>query len=326
MAIPLQVRALWTTLSLLDRAPVFQQPRDKVRRASNRRNRSARLPGAWLITGRRPAGVAATERAVEVAPGVVLPLRIHRPKNNTGRVLPVVVNFHGGGFVAGGPYQSDWWAASVCAGAEVVVVSPAYRLAPEHPYPTGPEDAYAATRWVADNAVELGVDSGRLAVMGDSAGGNLAAVVALMARDRGGPPIAFQLLLYPVVDFVENYPSEYENAHAPVLNKKDMDNVPRLYFAPGEQDRQREPYASPLRADSHADLPPALIQTAEHDPLRDQGEVYAAVLRAAGVPVRVANYVDAVHGYISLSGVVPVARQALADAVAALREVFIPAN
>ena len=149
--------------------------------------------------------------------------------------------------------------------------------------------------------------------MGDSAGGNLAAVVCLMARDRGGPPIAFQLLIYPSVDMVNTYPSEDENEFAPILGKADL-HAQELY-CPGQQG---DPYASPLFG-KHEGLPPALIQTANHDPLRDQGPAYAAALQAAGVAAQVHNYVDAVHGYISVPGVVPASRQALADAIEALR-------
>ncbi len=152
--------------------------------------------------------------------------------------------------------------------------------------------------------------------MGDSAGGNLAAVVSLMARDRGGPPIAAQVLLYPAVDMKNAYPSEDENEFAPILGKADL-GVSDIY-CPG---RESEPYASPLFADHH-DLPMTLIQTAQHDPLRDQGTVYADALRKAGTEVRLTNYVDAVHGYASVPGVVPVARQALGEAVMVLRDAF----
>jgi acetyl esterase len=189
-------------------------------------------------------------------------------------------------------------------------------MAPEHPYPTPGDDCYAATVWAVEHADELGADPSRVAVMGDSAGGNLAAVVSLMARDRGGPQLALQVLIYPAVDLLNSYPSEDENAFAPILGKADL-KVDTIY-CPGQE---REPYASPLFAE-HRGLPPALIQTAHHDPLRDQGGAYADALREAGVPVRLTDYVDAVHGYISIPGVVPAARQALGEAVAELRAAF----
>jgi acetyl esterase len=155
-------------------------------------------------------------------------------------------------------------------------------------------------------------------VRGDSAGGNLAAVVSIMARDRGGPPIALQVLIYPVVDMGADFPSKDENAEAPVLTRKDVDSAAALYLH-GEAAEYKDPYASPLFAD-HRGLAPALIQTAQYDPLRDHGPVYAQALREAGVPVRLTNYVDAVHGYISLPGVTVGARQALAEVVGELRQ------
>jgi acetyl esterase len=218
--------------------------------------------------------------------------------------------------VSGDPRQSEWWCSSVAAQAGVVVVSVDYRLAPEHPFPVAAEDCYAATLWVTEHADELDVDATRLAVMGDSAGGNLSAVVTLMARDRGTPQIALQVLIYPSVELVDAFPSEDENEFAPILRKADLTAFSALYRGAADG---TDPYGSPLRG-KHHDLPRALIQTAQHDPLRDHGTVYAAALRSAGVDVRLTNYVDAVHGYISVPGVVPAARQALAEAVAALRD------
>jgi acetyl esterase len=310
----------WTAVTLLERDPVMQQPADKVRRSAYRRARLSRVPLRGIVTGRTAADVRVQTRRAELPDGTVLPLRIYRPRARTADVLPVVVNFHGGGFVSGDAYQSEWWCSGIAAQAGVVVVSVDYRLAPEHRYPTPPEDCYAATEWVAKNAAELGVDASRLAVMGDSAGGNLAAVVALMARDRGGPRIALQVLIYPSVEMIDTLPSEIENADGPCLTKRDVDNVPYLYLADRDRDG-REPYASPLRGDATR-LPTAVIQTAQHDPLRDHGIRYADHLRAAGVEARHTNYVDAVHGYISIPGLVPAAKWARADAVAEIRELL----
>jgi len=316
--IPLRTTAFWSVYRLLDRAPVMQQPVEKVRAASELRKRLFRLPPAALIAGRTHRGVEVEETVARAADGTSLPLRVHRPLGSRGSARPAVLNFHGGGWVSGDVRQSEWWASSVAAQAGVVVVSVEYRLAPEHPFPGPPEDCYDATLWVAEHADDLGVDPSRLAVMGDSAGGNLAAVVAMMARDRGAPPLAAQVLVYPSVDLADELPSERENANAPILTSKDVANTPQLYFAGSARDR-RDPYASPLRG-KHEDLPPALIQTAQYDPLRDHGAAYAAALRTAGVEVRLTNYVDAVHGYLSLPGLVPSARQALGEAVAFLRE------
>jgi acetyl esterase/lipase len=316
--LPLRTAAFWAVYRVFDRAPVMQQPVDKVRAASNLRQRLFRVPGAWLITGRPDRSVTIADTAVRLDDGTELPLRIYRPRVPGGEALPVVVNFHGGGWVSGDARQSEWWCAGVAAGARAVVVSVEYRLAPEHPFPTPVEDCYAATKWVAEHGAELGVDGSRLAVMGDSAGGNLAAVVCVAARERGGPPIALQLLIYPSVDVGGDYPSKQENATAPVLSTKDVENTPRLYLRDTDTDR-KDPYVSPLYA-NHDGLPPALIQTAQYDPLRDEGTAYAAALRDAGVEVRLTNYVDAVHGYASLPRVCPSAGQALSEAVDTLRQ------
>lgn len=321
MAKLLRVSVFWRLMTLVSGPSIFQLPPERVRAASDRRRRLTRMPAASIITGRARRGVTVSERDAALEDGTALPLRIYRPLTGGEAALPVVVNFHGGGWTSGDPFQSEWWCSSVAALVPAVVVSVDYRLAPEYPFPAASEDCYAATRWVAQHAAEIGADGRRIAVMGDSAGGNLAAVVSLMARDRKGPPITLQVLLYPAVDLVGEYPSERENAHAPVLTKADMDGATALYCPDGQAG---DPYASPLLAGSHAGLPPALIQTAQHDPLRDQGAAYAAALRDAGVAVRLTNYVDAVHGYISIPGLVPAARQALAEVAEELRAAFRP--
>jgi acetyl esterase len=318
MPLPLRTAVFWNVYKVLERSPAMQQPVDKVRAASDLRKKMLKLPPSRLVTFGTHADAVAEDTSMTLEDGTVLPLRIHRPKSASAGPLPVIVNFHGGGWVSGDVRQSEWWASSVAALAGVVVVSVEYRLAPEFPFPIPVEDCYAATVWTHDHAADLGVDPERLATMGDSAGGNLAAVVPMVARDRGGPPIALQILLYPSVDLDGDFASERENANAPVLGKKDLDNVPGLYFYGTGLDLG-EPYASPIRG-KHHDLPPALIQTAQYDPLRDHGYAYAAALRAAGVQARHTNYVGAVHGYISLPGVAPAARQALAETVDVVRE------
>jgi acetyl esterase len=228
------------------------------------------------------------------------------------------VNFHGGGWCLGTPEQSAWLASHVAELTGSVVVSPAYRLAPEHPYPAAVDDAWAALLWVATHAARLGGDPTRIAVMGDSAGGNLAAVTALMARDAGAPALRAQVLAYPAVEMYQRYPSEEANANAPVLTSKQMHTFARLYLGDsyGVEDWQ----ASPIRATSHAGLPPALVLTAFHDPLRDHGTRYAEVLRAAGTPVLLREHGPAIHGFLSLPGAVPVAKDALGQVAAFLRE------
>ena len=241
---------------------------------------------------------------------------VHKP-SGTGGVLPVVVNYHGGGWAQGNPEQSVWVASRVAARAGVVVVSPVYRLAPEHPYPAAADDAWTTLTWVAEHAAELGTDPDRIAVMGDSAGGNLAAVTAMRARDEGAPAVRAQVLIYPAVEMYDKYPSEIRLADAPVLTSANMRAFTRLYL--GDQYGTESPTASPIRADSHADLPPAFILTAQLDPLLDNGIKYREALDAAGSPVRYVEYPGAIHGFISLPGVVPVARRGLDDIVDFLR-------
>jgi len=319
VAVPLRTKVFWELYRRVERFPVMQQPPERVRRASDQRNRMLQLPLAWLLIGRTDPGVTATDTVATLPDGTALPLRIYRPRGATGP-LPVVMNFHGGGWVSGNIRQSEWWASSIAARSGAAVISVEYRLAPEHAFPGPVEDCYAATLWAVEHAAELGLDVSKLAVMGDSAGGNIAAVVCLMSRDRGGPPIALQVLIYPGVDFLSEFASKSENADAPILCKRDIDNAQRLYFHGSDGDCA-DPYASPLRA-KHHDLPAALVQTAQHDPIRDDGAAYAEALRQAGVPVRYTNYVDAVHGYISLPALVPAARQALAEAATAIRDAF----
>lgn len=317
MAIPLRTRVFWQAVTAFEHIlGTSALTSENVRVASDRRKRLTRLPGTGVVLGRTHRAARVEDGVAELADGAVLPIRVYRPRGASADPLPVVVNFHGGGWVSGDAHQSQWWCSAVAARAGLVVVSVDYRLAPEHPAPVPAQDCYAATVWVTEHADELGIDPTRLAVMGDSAGGNLSAVVCLMARDRGGPSIAMQVLIYPSVELVDSFPSEDENAHAPVLGKADLTAFSTLYLAGGDGS---DPYVSPLRGKHHG-LPPALIQTAQHDPLRDHGVAYAAALRASGVDVRLTNYVDAVHGYISLPGVVPMARQALEEAVQALAD------
>lgn len=320
MAIPLRTKAFWAVYRHIERKPVMQQPADTVRAASNLRIRLLALPGMSLLVGGTHRGVTATDSSATLADGTVLPLRIYRPTAGGRGPLPVVVNFHGGGWVSGNVRQSEWWASSVAGEAGVVVVSVGYRLAPEHPYPGPPEDCYAATAWVAQHAADLSLDAARLAVMGDSAGGNLAAVVSQMSRDRGGPDIALQVLIYPSTDLTRTYPSERENASAPILQAADHQNVPTLYLDGADR---ADPYVSPLQGKLEG-LPVALVQTCQHDILRDQGAAYADALRAAGVEVTHTNYPDAVHGYISLRRIVPTSGPALDEAVAVIRRHLLP--
>jgi acetyl esterase len=244
-----------------------------------------------------------------------LALRIYTPDvpGPTG----ALVYFHGGGWVIGDLDSHDETCRRLCRGAAVRVVSVHYRRAPETTYPGAAEDCYAATAWVAAHVGELGADAARIAVGGDSAGGNLAAAVALMARDRGGPALRFQLLIYPVTAADFDTRSYRDNAEGYLLSRRGMQWFWDQYVP--DLDQRREPYAAPLRAGSLAGLPPALVQTAEFDPLRDEGEAYAAALEQAGVAVTLTRYDGLIHGFFGMQDAVAAARPALEQAVAALR-------
>jgi acetyl esterase/lipase len=252
-------------------------------------------------------------------PARPIPIRVYRPPTHSGATLPVVVFLHGGGWSVGDLDTHDGDARHHAVGAEAVVVSVDYRLAPEHPYPAAVEDAWAATQWVAEHAGELGVDAGRLAVAGDSAGGNLAAVVALMARDAGGPPIRFQLLWYPATTWDTSLPSFTENAEAPLLDGASVKGFSRWYI--GDLDLTDMPATlAPARAKDLAGLAPAYIAVAGFDPLRDDGARYAELLASAGVPVELHNAETLIHGYLGYAGVVPAATDAMDRGLSALRE------
>lgn len=266
-------------------------------------------PAGRFVFGRPDRRVRTEEVEIDLK-GHTLRALVHRP-SGVGGDRPVVVNYHGGGWVQGAPEQSAWMASRVAARSGAVVVSPSYRLAPEHPYPAAVDDAWGAFGWVVDHADALGLDLDRMAVMGDSAGGNLAAVTAMRLREEGGPRLRAQVLIYPAVEMYDKFASELRMPDEAVLTSKNMRAFVELYLqdAHGTRDWQ----ASPLRAASHADLPPAFILTADHDPLLDNGTRYRDALRAAGVPVTYREYPAAVHGFVSLPGVVPVARRAADD-------------
>ena len=229
--------------------------------------------------------------------------------------------FHGGGFVAGDLDTHDVPLRAVANRAGCVIVSVAYRLAPEHPFPAAPEDCYAATRWTAEHAAEIGADTGRLAVGGDSAGGNMAAVVCLMARDRGGPALRCQVMLYPDTNLLEDTASwqEFAETNKPVITREGKLANIALYL-PGGTDR-KTPYASPFYAEDLSGLPPALIVTGECDPQRDEGEAYAARLEAAGCTVTHTRYPGMIHGFFGFGGVLDAGKQLIEQTANALKNI-----
>ena len=251
--------------------------------------------------------------------GGAIAARLYGPAG-AARPGPALVYFHGGGWVIGSLDTHDNLCRALANRSRARVVSVDYRLAPEHPWPAAPEDCYAVVRHLAERGAELGIDGSRLAVGGDSAGGNLAAVVALMARDRSGPALRHQLLLYPVVDHDFDRPSYRENGDGYFLTRDAMRWFWDQYVA--DPARRHEAYASPLRAEKLDGLPAATVLTAEFDPLRDEGEAYAERLRGAGVATTAMRYDGQIHGFVSLLDVFDAGRRAVDQIGATLRTAF----
>jgi acetyl esterase len=285
----------------------------------NQSMRTIPAPIRRLIFGTRDRRVDTRDVAIPTPAGE-LSLRIYRPRGATGG-LPIAVYFHGGGWTLfGGLDVCDWLPSRVAAELGAVVVAVDYRLAPQHPYPAAVDDCVAAVDWAAANAERFGASPDRLAVFGDSAGGNLSAVVSLLARDAGGPAIRAQGLIYPVTDTTLDDASMIENATKPVLHRADMEAFLRYYLgASREHGSDDDPAVAPIRADSLAGLPPALVQVSAHDVLRDQALAYAARLKGEGTPVDVRTYAEAPHGWATYPGIMRVSQRASADLVAFLR-------
>jgi acetyl esterase len=267
-------------------------------------------------TPERLVPVASTEeRTVPGADGE-LRARVYRPEGEGP--FPTVAFFHGGGWVIGDLDTHDNLARNVCRGSRAVVIAVDYRLAPEHPFPAAAEDAVAAARWVAAHLDELGGDT-RLAVAGDSAGGNLAAVVAQALR-ADGTPLAGQFLIYPAVDSAGEYPSRAENARGYFLEQPTMEWFYGHYA--GAWEDAKDPRLSPLHGADLSGLPPAVIVTAEYDPLRDEGEAYGEALRAAGGTAEVRRYDGMIHGFFDMGNVSPAAQAAIEESCARFGELL----
>ena len=266
MPIDPQAQMVLDNLASLNLPPFWTMPPEEVREIT-----AAMRPP---VEGEAVARVE--DRAVP-GPAGEIPVRIYRPEG--AAPLPALVHFHGGGWVIGSLDGADITCRALANASGCVVVSVDYRLAPEHRFPAAPQDCYAAARWVAEHAGELGIDPARVGVSGDSAGGNLATVVALMAREKGGPPLAFQLLVYPVTDCDFTSASYEANADGYFLTRDWMTWFWDHYIPDVSQ--RSDPRASPLRVKDLSGLPPALVITAEFDPLRDEGEAYAERLREA---------------------------------------------
>ncbi len=268
-----------------------------------------------------PEPVRSVEHRFIPGPTADLPVRIYTP-DGVGP-FPAVVYFHGSAWCVSNIEQADVAHRALTNRTGCVVVAVNYQKSPEHRFPVPFQDAFAATAWVAENAVELGLDPDAIGVGGDSAGGNLAAAACLRARDEGGPRIRFQVLVYPAVDARMEHRSIEENAEGFLLTAATLRWAWQQYLrSPTDAD---EPYASPLRADDLSGLPPAIVVTAELDPLRDEGEEYAARLAEAGVPVVVRRYDGVVHGFFWMLGAVSAARQMLDDVARDLKELLAQA-
>jgi acetyl esterase len=301
-----QAQAVMEQVAALGFPPVHQVSPEQAR-ANNRARPRAPGPAVARVEDRRIPG-----------PETEIPVRIYTPEG--AGPFPALVWFHGGGWVVGDLESADATARHLTVGANCVVVSVDYRLAPETKFPGPAEDCYAATKWVAQNAASINVDPGRIAVGGDSAGGNLAAAISLMARDRGGPPLALQLLVYPVTDRDFSTESYIQNAEGYQLTRDSMVWYWEHYLK--DDADAVNPYAAPLQAQDLRNLPPALVITAEYDPLRDEGEAYAHRLEAAGVNTTCTRYDGMIHGFFGMAAAIDKGKQAIAQASAALKAAF----
>ena len=254
-----------------------------------------------------PENVGEVRDILVPGPAGKLPVRLYHP--SPGKALPLVVYFHGGGWVIGDIEIVDKPCRALANASQCVVASVNYRLSPETKFPGPAEDCYEATRWLAEHADEVGAGKRAVAVSGDSAGGNLAAAVALMARDRRGPALAYQLLIYPVTAPAQGTQSAsyQENAEGYLLTRGSMEWFWEHYLAKPEDGKN--PYASPLHASDLSRLPPAMVVTAAFDPLRDEGRAYAKRLQEAGVNVKEARYDDMIHGFFWMAGAVDRGRE-----------------
>lgn len=271
--------------------------------------RLAVLPFKQL--GGAPEEVASIEHRFIPGPTSDLPVWIYRPDNEAARPQPGLIYFHGSGWVVANIDVADTFSRSLANRTGCVVAAVNYQKAPEHKFPIPFDDCYGATRWVFDNASDLGLDPARIGVIGDSAGGNLAAAVTLRARDEHGPKLAYQVLVYPAVEYGWDTPSAIAHAEGYLIQRASLEYFWNHYVhSPNDG---KNPYCSPLAAEHHSGLPPALIACAEFDPLCDDGRKYAAKLEAAGVPVKFRLYNGMIHGFMWMAGIFDQSRALLDD-------------
>ncbi len=279
--------------------------------------REMRDAGGLFVTAEDRDDVTVDDRTVPGRRGDPdVPIRIYRPVAPAEGLRAGIYEIHGGGFIMGSIDMMDPWCQRVAAEIGAVVVSVEYRLAPEHPFPAGIEDCHAGLVWMAENAAELGVDPARIAIAGQSAGGGLAAGTALMARDRGGPSLCFQLLEIPELDDRLDTPSMKAFTDTPLWNRPNAIWSWKHYLGPNHEGAP-SPYAAPARADDLAGLPPAYVSTMEFDPLRDEGILYAMRLMEAGVSVELHSFPGTFHGSALLAGA-EVSKRGASEVIAAL--------
>lgn len=271
------------------------------------------------IGGTGPDLASVEDRTIP-GPAGDLPIRVYTPAGDGP--FPVIAFYHGGGWTIGSLESHDPLCRQLAGLTPAIVVATAYRLAPEAPFPAAVDDAWAALRWIEANAVSLNGDPSRIAVAGDSAGGNLSAVTAIKARDEGGPALAFQLLLYPSVDARLGYPSHEENAEGFILSKDAMEWFFGHYVGDRDQADLDDWRLSPIVHKDLAGLPAALVITAECDPLRDEGEAYATRLVEFGVAAKTHRYEGMCHAFMQLAQLVPDGKAAIEESAAALRGAF----
>jgi acetyl esterase len=299
---------------LANRPPLEQQTPDEARQAM--------LRGRPILQP-DPPEMGDVREISAAGPDGTIPMRLYRPKGAAaGARLPALVFYHGGGWVIGDLDSHDVLCRQLCNASGAAVVAVDYRLAPEHRFPAAVDDAYVSLTWIAANAADLGIDALRLAVGGDSAGGNLAAVVALMARDRGGPALSLQLLIYPAVECGATGASVRTEAEVLPLTAKAMAWFWDHYLGGENSTAARDWRASPYLAANHAALPPAFVLVAEHDVLRDEGRAYASKLASAGVPVQSVECPGMIHGFITLGRIVRASGAAIDQCAGALKRAF----
>lgn len=300
--------------AFLDRAAQIPRPKTwEVAPAVARQS----FAGMMQLTAPKDVAVGRIENVTIPGPGGDIRARSYAPVAAAGP-LPTLIYFHGGGLVVGNLETHDGLCRLFASEGGFKVIAVEYRLAPEHRYPAAVDDAWAAMQWIEENATALGVDAGRVAVGGDSAGGMLAAILTQLTREKGGLEIAYQMLLFPNTQVGEETPSLKEFAVGYFLERRAIEYFYSLYLTP-ETDRN-SPSVSPLRARDFSGLPPAYILLAGYDPLHDEGLAYAQKLRAADVKVTLADYPGMVHGFIYLQTILPQAREAVAEAAKAVRQ------